>query len=63
MKMAVTIEFDVDLGAWGDAYDVRGVEIKPDVAGYLNDLLQHCPAAVLGLLSDITVRRVVERRS
>lgn len=59
MRMAITIDFDVDLAAWGDEYGERGPDIKPAVAERLRELIAHSAPANLGIIRETRIRRVV----
>lgn len=64
MKLAITLELDVDLVVWGDEYDVRGPDIKPDVARYVANLVMNSAAGEAEAIGAVVkVVSVVERKS
>lgn len=62
VKLAITIEIDVDMVAWGDEYGVRGSDVKYDVQSYVGEQLACSNAGDLGLFREIRVTKVVEKK-
>lgn len=64
MKLAITIEVDVDLVAWGDEYGIRGADaVKADVGAYAFESLNLSYAADQQVLTNVNLVKVVEKRS
>lgn len=63
LKLAITIEIDVDVVAWGDEYSVRGAAVKTDVGDYFREMVQLSYAAEIGLISDAVLVKIVEKRA
>lgn len=62
VKLAITIEVDVDIIGWGDEYGVRGLDIKPDVADYIRTAIGSTYAVDTGLLTVTSNPKIVEHR-
>ena len=61
MKLAITLELDIDIVSWGDEYGIRGLDIKPDVAQYVLQSVAGAPAFTAGCIRDVEVSRITER--
>lgn len=54
MRVAVRLDVEVDLVAWGDEYGPRGAQdVREDVRRYVLDLVQQSPAAEAGAIHDV----------
>jgi hypothetical protein len=67
MKLAITIELDVDTTAWGDEYYIyatKNGELKQDVCNYIQNLVTDSAAATdANAFHAVRITKVVERKS
>lgn len=61
MRFTITLEVEVDIVAWGDEYGVRGPEVKPDVLGYVQTLVDYSYAKAEHLI-EVTGSRISAKR-